>query len=253
MSHDGGDFDVVIDHLSLGESRLWVKHLLEIAYRDGDAVDFQFRLFCQWLAANRSGLGPRKGASFVPPATGLPWVIAAVTLRTAPCRSGRGCVCRIWIAGGVHLFNAGEHDRLDIGGKALFAGRIVASFTSGFRPLIGNRFEIVSYRSELGAPALADITQSLDLDMGATGLTLVTQREPIIIEPFALAITPIAEQQVKLVLTGQAGQAYTVEGSTDLVNWNEVFSTESAANDTIELVDAPEENIDHQVYRASAP
>jgi hypothetical protein len=122
---------------------------------------------------------------------------------------------------------------------------------SGFEPAIGNRFEVMTYRVRTGTPVLTDITQALAAEYSNSGLSLVTEREPIIIKPFQLTIATAGNSQFQIRLDGQTNQAYTIESSTDLVNWREVLSTNSGPSASIQFLDSPPANLQHQLYRAS--
>jgi len=100
-------------------------------------------------------------------------------------------------ASGVLLMElgAGSDRRLDISGDASFAGTLLIGFADGFVPMLGQTFELITYRSRTGSLAFQTVGEAAGPDyayalvFGAQALTLqITSVAPPIPEPASIAL-----------------------------------------------------------------
>jgi hypothetical protein len=67
------------------------------------------------------------------------------------------------------------------------------------------------------------------------------------------SIRVLANHQVEIAGTGQAGSTYTVQATTDLVHWQDIGTAAVGADGTFQFVDPDAANISVRFYRAVVP
>ena len=124
--------------------------------------------------------------------------------------------------------NAGvNYDQLIVTGSATLNGALNISLVNGFRPSGGDTFEIIKYASHTGS---FNNISGLDLGggfflepaFGSTNLILTTidnRPRPQLSPPQRLP-----NGEIRITLTGVAGQTFVIQATTNLVSWDAVLT-----------------------------
>jgi hypothetical protein len=86
------------------------------------------------------------------------------------------------------------------------------------------------------------------MQLVSVAVTSATNSIPVVVEIENLTVLP--DRQVQLTLTGQPGQAYVLEMSPDLINW-QVLQTNTLADANTVFVDQTATQADRRFYRVS--
>jgi hypothetical protein len=108
-----------------------------------------------------------------------------------------------------------------VSGAVSLGGNLNIRLSPGYRPNIGNSFTILTYASRSGNVRM----NGLDLGGGVvlkptlspTNIVLIATNGPT--NMFALTMAPWEDKQWQLRFTGQPGQAYCIQATTDFVGW----------------------------------
>ena len=92
------------------------------------------------------------------------------------------------------------------------------------------------------------LRRQLDLDLPSnTAQVSTTVQAPLRAK---LDIAAVANQQFQITLTGDAGQIYVLQGSSNLVNWATVFTGTAAANGSFKFTTTNAASFNYRFFRS---
>ena len=148
-----------------------------------------------------------------------------------------------------------EFDRLVVNGQATLAGDLNVTLINGFRPTSGDSFAVMSFTSRSGSFTTTNrfaLGNGLYLTANFTATMLTLTATGSIVTPPVLAYSRSAEGVFWVKLSGQPNVNYRLDGSTNLVDWVILVTTNSPSG-LLDFNDPQSATIPHRFYRAVTP
>jgi hypothetical protein len=142
---------------------------------------------------------------------------------------------------------AGQFGQLSVSGNATLSGPLNISLASGFTPMNGDQFQILSCASRSGTFSALNVPAGFAVNYSGSGVTLVVTNAALIMAQHASA--RLAADSLGFSLQSVSNRTYTVERSDDLRSANWAIFTNFTGDGSLMRINVPVTNVPQRFFR----